>query len=971
MKPDIIHFYMGRITIRDVAREAGVSISLVSLVMNAKRDAEGNLECSVNKETAKGILEVAKRMGYRANKAASSLRSGRFYTVGVIFSDIANQFFADISRYVENIAHKNNYMVLFGSSDENAEKLEKLMDTFIGNGVEGLIVAPCSGSEAAIQKALDAGIPTVLLDRNLEGMEVGRVLLDNELAGRMGVEHLYQNGYRKIEMISYTLGISSLSERENGYREAMRKYGLEAHSQVHYTVYGNAQEDTVKIVQDAVQRGVEALLLPTNTLALLGLQALNKLNLNAPEDMAVVGFDESDIFGLYKPNITYITQSTKILGEKSFEMLQEMIAGSNMNSTVIIEPQLIVGGSTACIYPDRVERGGNQKKKAEDLTRQNSVLLPGTYFQQKGGWMADPQFMEQMGSSYLLAHGLGTPVEDAVTKFTAPVSGEYRIFVRTKNWTKHWSEKQSPGGFKLRIDGKENETLFGTEQENWHWQKGGVTYLTEGTHQIAVHDLAGFDARFDAVLFTLEEVEPDNRIETVYLLRSNLLELPTEPRDQGTFDLVVAGGGVAGMCAAITAARLGLHVALIQDRKVLGGNNSSEVRVGLGGRLNIGNYPSLGYLLNEFGPANKGNARPSEVYEDDKKMQAVLKEERISLFLGYKVEKVTKSDPHTIDAVIATHVDTYEQIRIQSRLFSDCTGDAKLGVLAGAEWTMGREAKSKYGEDSAPEQADGITLGASVQWYSLEAEKPVSFPDIDWGLPIDERSVQKVHRGQWYWEVGMRDDQIEDAEKIRDYGMYVAYSNWAYLKNRSSVREEYANSYLGWVAHVAGKRESRRLVGEFVLREQDLRNFVIYPDGTASTSWYIDLHEPDPENSKLFPGQEYLSCGRLTPLGFYPIPYRCFYSKNIDNLFMAGRNISVSHIALGTVRVMRTTAMMGEVVGMAAAVCHQKGLLPREIYESEFDALKALMDRGVGKTNVPYLQVYTLIDTTAARSEDC
>ena len=242
---------MGKITIRDVAREAGVSISLVSLVMNAKRDAEGNLDCNVNKDTARRIAEVAKRLGYRPNKAAASLRSGRFYTIGMVTSDIANQFFADIARYIENIAHNYNYTVLFGSSDENAEKLDNIVDTFIGNGVEGLIVAPCSGSEEVLRKALDAGIPTVLLDRDIAGLDVGRVMLDNERAGRMGVEHLYENGYRRIEMISYTLGISSLSERERGYCEAMRRYGLEGYSQIHYTVYGHAQEDTVRIFEDA------------------------------------------------------------------------------------------------------------------------------------------------------------------------------------------------------------------------------------------------------------------------------------------------------------------------------------------------------------------------------------------------------------------------------------------------------------------------------------------------------------------------------------------------------------------------------------------------------------------------------------------------------------------------------------------------------------------------------------------------
>ncbi len=604
------------------------------------------------------------------------------------------------------------------------------------------------------------------------------------------------------------------------------------------------------------------------------------------------------------------------------------------------------------------------------MNTDNSVYVAASTFEDKGGWIADPQFMEQMGSSYLIAHGLGQPVNDARTRFTVPQDGTYNLFVRTRNWTAYWSDKPTPGVFRIRIDDRQAEPLFGDGASEWHWQAGGSVFLTKGTHLLTLHDMTGFDGRCDAILLTATDHRPDDSLETLFALRSRLMRLPAGPEDKGTFGLVVAGGGVAGMCAAIAAARRGVKVALVQDRKVLGGNNSSEVRVGLGGRLNIGNYPSLGYLLNEFGPATKGNARPAEVYEDDKKLKAVLAEENITLFLGYKVTRVNKSGPRTISSIVATQVDDYKTIEIKGRLFADCTGDGALGVLAGAEWRMGRDPKSLYDEPSAPETADDITLGASVQWYCLEADRPVPFPDIDWGLPISEETVQKVRRGQWYWEVGMTEDQMAQAERIRDYGMYVAYSNWAYIKNHASFRDEYANSYLGWMAHVAGKRESRRLMGEFVLREQDLTDFVIYPDGCVSTSWYIDNHEPDPENSKHF-REPFLSRGCLRPLDFYPIPYRCFYSKDLDNLFMAGRNISVSHIALGTTRVMRTTAMMGEVVGLAASVCQKEGLLPRDIYEKAFDKLRELMNRGAGRTDVPYLQVYTLIDTTAARSEKC
>lgn len=605
------------------------------------------------------------------------------------------------------------------------------------------------------------------------------------------------------------------------------------------------------------------------------------------------------------------------------------------------------------------------------MNTENSVLLLASMFAERGGWTADQQFIDLMGSTYLLAHGLGVRVEDASTEMEIPSDGEYDVFVRTRNWTKYWSDAPTPGVFNILVDGECEGTTFGNGDSEWHWQRGAKLTLTKGRHKVALHDLQGFDARCDAVLFTKSNRVPDNSVEGFRALRKKLLGLPSKAEYRGKFDFVVVGGGVAGMCAAVAAARLGSKVALIQDRHVLGGNNSSEVRVGLGGRLNIGMYPSLGYLLNEFGPATKGNARTPEIYEDEKKMAVIEAEKRITLFTGYRVCEVAKSDDRTIASVTAVNVDGYDRIRVAGRLFADCTGDAVLGVLAGAEWHMGREAKSEYGEESAPDKADGMTMGASLQWYCLEADTARPFPDIDWGLPIDERSVQKVRRGQWYWEVGMRDDQIADAERIRDYGMYVAYSNWSYLKNRFSQKSEYTNSYLGWVSHVAGKRESRRLIGEFVLREQDLKQNVIYPDASASTSWYIDQHYPDPENSKLFPGREYLSCGHLDPLGFYPIPYRCFYSKDIANMFMAGRNISVSHVALGTVRVMRTTAMMGEVVGMAAAICRRRKALPRDVYGSYLEDLKSLMRKGVGRTDMPYLQVYTLIDTTAARSEDC
>ena len=957
-----------KITIRDVARDAGVSTSLVSMVLNAKKDKDGNLDCNVNKDTAKRVIEVIKRLGYRPNKAAASLRSGRAYTIGIAVPDISNRFFSHLCKHIETIAAEEGYMVQFSSFDEDAEKFSESIETYVSSGVDGLIITPCLKGDAAIRRAVDADIPVVIVDREADVDGVGSVFLDNERASRMIVGHLFRNGYRKIAMIANNSGLSCMNKRVSGYVEAMTRYGLQENISVHYVSTEATYDGILKVLSGFKKEEIDAVILPASSLSVKGLKAVKDLKLRIPEDIAVVGFDENDLFFIHEPTVTHVYQSISEMGDRSFRMLKSMIEDGQQPLSVVIQPELSEGGSSAPLFDVMAD---DEDFPLLKVSKSNSILVSGSMFGEKGGWTVDSQYMDQIGSTYLLAHGLGKPVADAVTDFEVPVSGEYSLFVRTRNWTAPFTDKPSPGVFGVLIDDKPLEAVFGNGSSEWHWQKGCTVFLTKGRHKLAVRDMTGFDGRFDSIFLTQLKGCPDGSVETVHCLRNNLQVTDSTIKNVGEFDFVVAGGGVAGMCAAIAAARKGLRVALIQDRKVLGGNNSSEVRVGLGGRLNIGDYPSLGYLLNEFGPSTKGNARPAEVYEDDKKLDAVLKEKNITLLLGYRITNVNKDSARTIHSVVAVQVDDYSRIEVRGRLFADCTGDACLGALAGAAWHMGRDPKSRYGEPSAPEVEDGVTLGASVQWYSVEGETPSDFPQIEWGLPVDERNVQVVRRGQWYWEVGMRDDQIEEAERIRDYGMYVAYSNWSYLKNDQKYKDDYSKAVLTWVSFIAGKRESRRLVGDYVLREQDLKDFVRYDDGTVCTSWYIDNHEPDPENSLLFPGREYLSKGHLTPLGFYPIPFRCFCCRDIDNMMMAGRNISVSHIALGTVRVMRTTAMMGEVVGLAASICCKNGIAPRDIHQTEFKKLKQLMTKGAGNPNMPYLQVYTLIDTTAARSEDC
>ena len=337
---------MKKITIKDVAREAGVSVTLVSFVMNAKVGEDGRLDCPVNPETAARVLDVAKRLGYRRNAAAASLRSGRSNTIAVITTDIANNFFAGISRYIEDKSAEYGYTVLFCSSDENAQKLDSLVDTVLAYNIDGLIVAPVPGGRDAIAKAIEAKVPVVLLDRDIEGLDgVGKVLLDDVGAGEIATEYFVGKGYRKIEMVSYDLDISSISERAEGYRKSMAAHGLEA--RVDTVPYGDPQKLMTSIIKDAIARGVEAFFLPTYSLTAMVFGAMKEMNLRTPRDLGLVAFDESDLYRLGPSTVAHIVQPLRELGEKSVEVLHAMIENEPGETTIILRPELVPGGSVA------------------------------------------------------------------------------------------------------------------------------------------------------------------------------------------------------------------------------------------------------------------------------------------------------------------------------------------------------------------------------------------------------------------------------------------------------------------------------------------------------------------------------------------------------------------------------------------------------------------------------------------------
>jgi hypothetical protein len=328
---------------------------------------------------------------------------------------------------------------------------------------------------------------------------------------------------------------------------------------------------------------------------------------------------------------------------------------------------------------------------------------------------------------------------------------------------------------------------------------------------------------------------------------------------------------------------------------------------------------------------------PLANYADDPCLRIVKAETSIALHLNMHATAVTMDGPK-IAAVTAQDVATGEEWRFAAPLFADCTGDGCVGFLAGADFRMGRESRSETKESMAPEKADRLMMGATLYWEAAKGERPTPFPACEWA--ISNRQGNATHGG-WTWECGFGRDTVTDAEIIRDYELRAIYGHWSAMKQDPA----YANWSLASLAYVAAKRESRRLLGDVVLTENDIRNQVAYPDACVVTTWSIDLHVPT--NAKEFPDGAFRSKAIQPKIKPYPIPYRCLYSRNVGNLFMAGRDISVTHVALGTVRVMATTGMMGEVVGIAGTLCKRHACAPRDVFASHLTEFQALLQQGV------------------------
>ena len=311
-----------QVTIKDIAREVGVSPALVSFVMS--NTVAGEPVYRVSRETSRRILEAAARLNYKPNNSARALRSGRTGTIGAVLSDIANPFFAEIARYLEDHAYKYDYNVVFGSSDENPEKFARVVSVLLNKGVDGLILVPCDGAEGTIREVVESGINTVLLDRLVPGLEVSSVVLDNREAARSLTEKILARGARRIDMVSYSMNISNTRDRERGYLDAMAAAGLEQNTHIE-RVRHNSYDSIPEYVRNARKRGVDGFMIATNTLASLIIAELNKGRFRIPGDFQVACFDHNPLFDIYESGIIYASQPVDQFALKALEIVMSHI----------------------------------------------------------------------------------------------------------------------------------------------------------------------------------------------------------------------------------------------------------------------------------------------------------------------------------------------------------------------------------------------------------------------------------------------------------------------------------------------------------------------------------------------------------------------------------------------------------------------------------------------------------------------
>lgn len=405
-------------------------------------------------------------------------------------------------------------------------------------------------------------------------------------------------------------------------------------------------------------------------------------------------------------------------------------------------------------------------------------------------------------------------------------------------------------------------------------------------------------------------------------------------------DLCVVGGGLAGMCAAVAAARHGIKVALMHDRPVYGGNASSEIRMWVCGAHGKNNRETG--IIEEIALETLYR-NPYRRYPmwDAILFELINNEKNITPILNCSCNDI-EMDGSKIKKVIGWQTTTQCYHIIEAKLFADCSGDSILAPLSGAEYRWGRESRNEFGESIAPEQADKKTMGLSCLIQARETDKKHTFIAPSWArkftkedLPYRLPDMNDPEENFWYMELGGEGDTIHDTEKLRDELISVAYGIWDFVKNSGEYNAD--NWELEFVGFLPGKRESRRYVGDYIMNQNDVRDGGHFDDIAAYGGWTMDDHNPAGINTKDKPN---IFHPAPSPFG---IPYRCLYSVNIENLYFAGRNISVTHTAMSASRVMATCALLGQAVGTASAIAIKNGVTPREISEKYICELQQML----------------------------
>jgi len=440
-------------------------------------------------------------------------------------------------------------------------------------------------------------------------------------------------------------------------------------------------------------------------------------------------------------------------------------------------------------------------------------------------------------------------------------------------------------------------------------------------------------------------------------------------------DLVVIGGGLAGVCAALAAARAGIEVILVQDRPVLGGNSSSEIRLwALGATSHMSNnnrWSREGGIVDELVVENLyRNKEGNPLIWDALLLEKIHLEPKITLLLNTAVDAVTKDGPDRIAAVSAFCSQNQIRYTLSAPYFCDASGDGIVGFQAGAAFRMGAEKAEEFDEGFAPDASYGELLGHTIYFYSKDTGKPVTFVPPAFALK-DITEIPRFKRitatstgcNFWWIEYGGRRDTIHETEDIKWELWKIVYGVWNYIKNSGEFPEA-ANMTLEWVGTIPGKRESRRFEGDYMLSQKDVIEQRVHPDSVAVGGWSLDLHPSDAVYSAR------AACNQYHSKGVYPIPYRCYYSRNLENLFLAGRIISASHVAFGSSRVILTCAHGGVAVGTAAAHCARGGLTPRDLLEpARMARLQADLNRaGQAIPGVPSDQGENLAARAALRA---